>query len=55
VVVTPAIIASSVGVLREFRASIDADAGRTSEQIARKLRVLSSRSAPDAGGSTLET
>ena len=41
-VATSAMISSGVGVLRELRASIDADAGRTSEQIARKLSELSS-------------
>jgi hypothetical protein len=33
-------ISSGVGVLRELRASIDADAGRTAEQIAAKLSEL---------------
>jgi hypothetical protein len=40
-VATSAMISSGVGVLREWRASIDADAGRTSEQIARKISELS--------------
>ena len=39
-VATSAMITSGVGVLRELRASIDADAGRTSEQIAGKLSAL---------------
>jgi hypothetical protein len=41
-VATSAIISSGVGVLRELRASIDADAGRTSEEITQKLSALSS-------------
>ena len=40
-VVTSAIITSGVGVIREVRASIDGDARRTSEQIARTLSELS--------------
>jgi len=40
-VATSAAIASGVGVLRELRASIDADAGRTAEEITRKLSELS--------------
>ncbi len=39
-VATSAIITSGVGVIREVRASIDADARRTSEQIAGKLSEL---------------
>lgn len=40
-VATSAMFSSDVGVLRELRATIDADAGRTAEQIARKLSELS--------------
>ena len=40
-VATSAIITSGVGAVREVRASIDADARRTSEQIASKLTELS--------------
>jgi len=40
-VATAAIISSGVGVLREVRASIDADAERTSEQITGKVSELS--------------
>ncbi len=40
-VATSAIITSGVGVIREFRASIDADARRTSEQITRTVSDLS--------------
>jgi hypothetical protein len=40
-VATSAIISSGVGAVREIRASIDADARRTSEQIASKLTELS--------------
>jgi len=36
-----AVISSGVGAIREFRASIDADARRTSEQVAAKLTELS--------------
>src|SRR5215468_1503503 len=39
-VATSAAISSGVGVLRELRASIDADAGRTAEQIAGKVSDL---------------
>jgi hypothetical protein len=39
-VATTAVITSGVGVIREIRASIDADARRTSEQIARSLSEL---------------
>ena len=39
-VATSAMITSGVGVLRELRASIDADAGRTAEQIAGKVSEL---------------
>jgi len=38
---TSAVITSGVGAVREVRASIDADARRTSEQIASKLTELS--------------
>jgi len=41
-VATTAVVSSGVGVLRELRASIDADAGRTSEEITQKLSALSS-------------
>lgn len=41
-VATSAMISSGIGVVRELRASIDADAGRTAEQIAGKLTVLKS-------------
>jgi hypothetical protein len=37
-----AAVSSGVGVIRELRASIDADAGRTAEQIANKVSELSS-------------
>jgi hypothetical protein len=40
-VATSAMISSGVGVVREIRASIDADARRTSEQISGKLAELS--------------
>lgn len=40
-VATSAMISSGVGVIRELRASIDADAGRTSEQITAKVSELS--------------
>ena len=39
-VATTAVITSGVGVVREIRASIDADARRTSEQIARSVSEL---------------
>ena len=39
-VATSAMITSGVGVIREIRASIDADAGRTSEQITRTVSEL---------------
>jgi len=39
-VATSAMITSGVGVIRELRASIDADAGRTAEQIAAKVSEL---------------
>jgi Domain of unknown function (DUF4410) len=39
-VATSAMISPGVGVIRELRASIDADAGRTAEQIAGKLSEL---------------
>jgi hypothetical protein len=39
-VATSAIISSGVGVVRELRASIDADAGRTAEQISGKISEL---------------
>ena len=39
-VATTAVITSGVGVVREIRASIDADARRTSEQIARAVSEL---------------
>jgi hypothetical protein len=38
---TSAMISSGVGVVREVRATIDADAARTSEQIAAKVSELS--------------
>jgi hypothetical protein len=41
-VATSAVVSSGIGVLRELRASIDADAGRTSEEITQKLSALSS-------------
>lgn len=40
-VATSAIVSSSVGAIREFRTSLEADAGRTSEQIARQVSALS--------------
>jgi hypothetical protein len=40
-VATSAVVSSGVGVLRELRASIDADAGRTAEEITTKLSELS--------------
>jgi hypothetical protein len=40
-VATSAIITSGVGVIREVRASIDADAQRTAEQISSQLSALS--------------
>lgn len=40
-VATSAMITSGVGVIREIRASIDADAGRTAEQITGKLSEVS--------------
>jgi hypothetical protein len=39
-VATSAMISSGVGIVRELRACIDADAGRTAEQIAGKLSEL---------------
>ena len=39
-VAASAIITSGVGVIRELRASITADAGRTAEQIAAKVSEL---------------
>jgi hypothetical protein len=39
---TSAIVSSGAGVVRELRASIDADAQRTSEQIAKKVSELKS-------------
>src|SRR5262245_56673067 len=39
-VATSAMISSGVGVVRELRASIDADAGRTSAQIAKQVSEL---------------
>jgi len=41
-VATSAVISSGIGVLRELRASIDADARRTSEEITQKISALSS-------------
>ena len=38
---TSAMISSGVGVVREVRATIDADAARTSQQIAAKVSELS--------------
>ncbi len=38
---TAAIVSSGVGVVREVRACIDADAGRTAEQIAKQVSELS--------------
>lgn len=40
-VATSAMVSSGVGVLRELRASIDADAGRTAQEITTKLSELS--------------
>jgi len=40
-VATSAIVSSSVGMVREFRTSLEADAGRTSEQIAKQVSQLS--------------
>ena len=40
-VATSAMVSSGVGVLRELRASIDADAVRTAQEITTKLSELS--------------
>jgi hypothetical protein len=41
-VATSAMVSSGIGVVRELRASIDADAGRTAQEITSKLSELSS-------------